>query len=62
MEIERIFDKRLLFLCSKCKICIFAEGNKFNRNSDEVYLDFLEQYDNGIFTKLDELNNLLEQE
>lgn len=62
VEIEKIFDKRLLFLCSKCKICIFVEGNKFNRNLDEVYLDFLEQYDNGNFTKINELKNLLEQE
>lgn len=36
--------------------------NKFNKNLDEIYLDFLELYDNGNFMKYDELKELLERE
>lgn len=62
VEIQKIFDKRLLFNCSHCKICTIVEENKFVKSLDERYLDFLEQYDNGNFIKIDELRDLFEQE
>jgi len=42
--VERIFDGRLIFRCSKCNICSIVPAAA---NVDEAYLDFLDRYESG---------------
>jgi DEAD/DEAH box helicase domain-containing protein len=59
VEVSKIYNGRLMFLCSKCDICgvVPSAGNQ-----DEAYLGFLDMYDNGQAAKAQDLGLLLEQE
>ena len=58
---NKIFDGRLIFRCSKCRICAILPQT--DSGIDEAYLDFLERYENrtGI-ADADDLKLLMEQE
>jgi DEAD/DEAH box helicase domain-containing protein len=58
---DKIFDGRLIFRCSKCKICSIVQQT--GGNTDESYLDFLDRYENGTgIANMDDLKLLMEQE
>ena len=58
--VNKIFDGRLIFRCSKCKICSVVQPTG---STDEAYLDFLDRYENGIgIADYDDLKKLMEQE
>ena len=42
--VDRIFDGRLIFRCSKCKICSIVPASP---SPDESYLEFLDRYESG---------------
>ena len=58
--VDKIFDGRLIFRCSKCKICSIVPTTG---NTDEAYLDFLDRCESntGIADAAD-LKLLMEQE
>jgi DEAD/DEAH box helicase domain-containing protein len=58
--VEKIFDGRLIFRCSKCSICSIVAASS---SPDESYLDFLDRYDkrSGVAESGD-LKLLMEQE
>jgi DEAD/DEAH box helicase domain-containing protein len=58
--VDKIFDGRLIFRCSKCNICavISPAGS-----TDEAYLNFLDRYESGSgVADADDLKLLMEQE
>lgn len=60
INVDKIFDGRLIFKCRKCSICsvVPAAGN-----IDEAYLDFLDRYESGSgIAYADDLKLLMEQE
>ena len=58
--VERIFDGRLLFRCSKCGICSIVPSAG---PTEESYLEFLERYDSGSgIAEAGDLWLLMEQE
>jgi DEAD/DEAH box helicase domain-containing protein len=59
---DKIFDGRLLFICSKCNICAVIPKDAYADGPDSAYLDFLELYDNGRITESDDLNAIMRQE
>ena len=50
LEIQKTFNKKFLISCSKCGIEDLLE---FAKNIDEVYLEFLSKYDDGLVSKKD---------
>jgi DEAD/DEAH box helicase domain-containing protein len=58
--VDKIFDGRLIFRCSKCKICAVVSRTG---SVDETYLDFLDRYETrtGI-ADADDLKLVMEQE
>jgi len=59
--VDKIFDGRLIFRCSKCKICAIIPQS--GGTADEAYLDFLDRYESGSgIAQADDLNLLMEQE
>ncbi|MGI0026176.1 MAG: hypothetical protein ACREA4_13655, partial [Nitrososphaera sp.] len=42
--VEKIFDGRLIFRCSKCNICSIVPATP---SLDESYLEFLDRFDNS---------------
>jgi DEAD/DEAH box helicase domain-containing protein len=59
---DKIFDGRLLFICSKCSICAVVPKDADADGPDSAYLEFLELYDNGRVTESDDLNAIMRQE
>jgi DEAD/DEAH box helicase domain-containing protein len=59
---DKIFDGRLLFICSKCSICAVVPKDAGADGPDSAYLEFLELYDNGHVTESDDLNAIMRQE
>jgi len=58
--VDKIFDGRLIFRCSKCKICSIVPTAG---NTDEAYLDFLDRYESGTGVEdAADLKLLMEQE
>src|SRR5712692_3773095 len=62
VNFNKIFDGRLLFSCSKCKICALVPTHSDSDNPDSAYLEFLDLYDNGRITNSDDLNAIMRQE
>jgi len=59
---DKIFDGRLLFICSKCSVCAVVPKDAGVDGPDSAYLEFLELYDNGLVTENDDLNVIMRQE
>src|SRR6185503_3634807 len=58
---DKIFDGRLIFRCSKCKICAIVP--QAGGSADEAYLDFLDRCESGSgIAQTDDLKLLMEQE
>jgi DEAD/DEAH box helicase domain-containing protein len=58
--VDRIFDGRLIFRCSKCRICSIVPAGA---STDEAYLDFLDRYESSSgVAEADNLKLLMEQE
>jgi len=62
VNVNRIFDGRLLFSCSKCNICALVPKDTDTDAPDSGYLEFLDLYDNGRIVKNDDLNAIMQQE
>jgi DEAD/DEAH box helicase domain-containing protein len=56
---DKTFDERFLFRCSKCNICSILP---LNNNLEETYLDFLDLYDKRCITTTENLRSLMEEE
>lgn len=59
--VDKIFDGRLIFRCSKCNICalVIAVGG----GTDEAYLEFLDRCESGTgIAYADDLKLLMQQE
>lgn len=57
---DRIFDGRLMFACSRCKICALVSPGV--ASTDEAYLEFLDKYEGGQAATTGDLRPLMEQE
>ncbi|HEX2558101.1 MAG TPA: DEAD/DEAH box helicase, partial [Nitrososphaera sp.] len=58
---DKIFDGRLIFRCSRCKICAIV--SQAGGSLDEAYLDFLDRCESGSgIAQTDDLMLLMEQE
>ena len=62
VNFNKIFDGRLLFSCSKCKICALVPTHSDSDSPDSAYLEFLDLYDNGRIANSDDLNAIMQQE
>jgi DEAD/DEAH box helicase domain-containing protein len=62
VNVDKIFDGRLLFNCSKCNICALVPKDADTDASDSAYLEFLVLYDNGRIANSDDLNAIMQQE
>src|SRR5918911_1443656 len=60
VNVDKIFDGRLLFSCSKCNICAIVP--KDADGPDSAYLEFLDLYDNGRITDSNNLKAIMQQE
>ena len=56
---SRIYSGGLIFVCGRCSICGVVKSID---NQDEAYLEFLDMYDNGQTSKLQDLESLRDQE
>ncbi|MFZ0325821.1 MAG: DEAD/DEAH box helicase [Nitrososphaeraceae archaeon] len=56
---SRIYSGGLIFVCGRCSICGVVRSID---NQDEAYLEFLDMYDNGQTSKLQDLESLRDQE
>jgi DEAD/DEAH box helicase domain-containing protein len=59
VDVNKIYNGRLMFVCSKCNICGIVPSIA---NQDEAYLEFLDLYDKRQAVKVQDLGSLLEQE
>ena len=59
IQMDKTFDERFLFRCSKCNICSILP---LNNNLEETYLDFLDLYDKRCITTTENLRSLMEEE
>lgn len=59
LEIQRTFNKKILISCEKCGISDLLE---FAKNNDEVYLEFLTKFDEGLLPNEDTFSNGLKSE
>jgi len=62
VNVDKIFDGRLLFNCSKCNICALVPKDADADSTDSAYLEFLDLYDNGRIANGDDLNTIMQQE
>ncbi|MGA9151177.1 MAG: DEAD/DEAH box helicase, partial [Candidatus Nitrosopolaris sp.] len=62
VDMDKIFDGRLLFICSKCSICAVVPKDADADGPDSAYLEFLDLYDNGRVAESDDLNAIMQQE
>ena len=59
IDVQRTFNQKILFSCSKCKI---EDVIDFKKNIDEAYLDFLLKFDSGDISRKKESQSMLEKE
>jgi len=62
VNVDKIFDGRLLFCCSKCNICALVPKDTDADGPDSAYLEFLDLYDNGRIANSVNLNTIMQQE
>ncbi|WP_201449302.1 DEAD/DEAH box helicase [Nitrososphaera sp. AFS] len=62
INVNRIFDGRMLFSCSECNICAVVPKYADVDGHDSAYLEFLDLYDNGHVANSDDLNVTMQQE
>jgi len=62
VNVDKIFDGRLLFCCSKCNICALVPKDADADGPDSAYLEFLDLYDNGLIANSVDLNTIMQQE
>ena len=62
VNVDKIFDGRLLFCCSKCNICALVPKDADADGPDSAYLEFLDLYDNGRIANSVDLNAIMQQE
>ena len=60
VKVDRIFDGRLIFRCSKCNICAIVPTAD---STDEAYLEFLDRCESGTgVAYADDLKHLMQEE
>ncbi len=59
INVNRVFDGRILFSCSKCNICAMVPKYADVDGSDSAYLEFLDLYDNGHAANSDDLKVIM---
>jgi DEAD/DEAH box helicase domain-containing protein len=59
INVNKIYNGRLMFACSKCSICGIVPSMA---EQDEAYLEFLSMYDIGHVDKVQDLESVIEQE
>ena len=59
IDVQRIFNQKILFSCSNCKI---EDVMDYKKNIDEAYLDFLLKFDSGKTPRKKESQSMLEKE
>jgi DEAD/DEAH box helicase domain-containing protein len=62
VNVDKIFDGRLLFSCLKCNICALVPKDADADGLDSAYLEFLGLYDNGRIANSDDLKAIMQQE
>lgn len=62
INVNRIFDGRMLFSCSECNICAVVPKYADVDGHDSAYLEFLDLYDNGHVANSDDLKVTMQQE
>jgi DEAD/DEAH box helicase domain-containing protein len=62
INVNRIFDGRMLFSCSECNICAVVLKYADVDGPDSAYLEFLDLYDNGHVANSDDLKVTMQQE
>jgi DEAD/DEAH box helicase domain-containing protein len=62
VNVDKIFDGRLLFSCSKCRISALVPKDVDADGPDSAYLEFLDLYDNGRVIESDDLKTIMQQE
>jgi len=62
VNVDKIFDGRLSFSCSKCGICALVPKSSDVDSPDSAYIEFLELYDNGRIGKSDDLSEIMAKE
>lgn len=55
VDVSKIYNGGFIFVCSKCSICGVVKSID---DHDEAYLEFLDMYDNGQISKLQDLDSL----
>ncbi len=59
LDSSKIYNGGLIFVCNKCTICGVVKSIE---DYDEAYLEFLDMYDNGQISKLQDLESLSNRE
>ena len=62
VNVDKIFDGRLLFSCSKCNICALVQKDADADSPDSTYLEFLDLFDKGRIANNDDLSAIMQQE
>ncbi len=62
INVNRIFDGRILFACSECNICAVVPKYVDVDSTDSAYLEFLNLYDNGQVANREDLKAIMQQE
>ncbi len=62
INVDKIFDGRVLFSCSKCNICALVPKDAYADGPDSAYLEFLYLYDTGHIANSDDLKAIMQQE
>ena len=55
VDVSKIYNGGFIFVCGKCSICGVVKSID---DHDEAYLEFLDMYDNGQISKLQDLDSL----
>lgn len=55
IDVSKIYNGGFIFVCGKCSICGVVKSID---DHDEAYLEFLDMYDNGQISKLQDLDSL----
>jgi len=59
VDVSKIYNGGLIFACGKCSVCGVVKAID---DHDEAYLEFLDMYDNGQISKLQDLESLSNRE
>ena len=59
IDVNKVHDGRLMFACSRCNVCALVPSMVTH---DDAYMEFLDMYDNGHITKVEDLKSLMQQE